>query len=461
MYILSIVSVLFFLITLSLFLYFVYKRDMMKTTFSLGTNVITFIESFLLTRIYLSFFGNSLEGVYFKILEESNGTWVNQAATGDFLLMISSITTGILFFLFIYWVLLIINHFLKKFIFSKIFHERYKDYTSSKQIIPLKLIMGILSFGITSFVLLFPLGTVVRIVNQSFDNCHIEIPKEGKPLLQNPILYSYSLLGSASFFDSLTKLPESNYQIKNSEELKGMITIALSGINIANNQNVQENVEILRENLHSTYLVSGFIGELSTNAALQFEQEKPFMGIEVKTSDSQMKILMNDIFAIMSDWNREKFLNDIDTVLNVYLLVWNRNVEHPDDSGALVSALEDEEFSKTLFVELFRNEDFKAMIPSFMNFGVNKLLETLKIQSNAEYIQTVNLDDLTKEDIEKEARIFSSALRQIKQIQKLKEGDLQNVDFEDMYQSIQEIQKSKLLGDMLYNLLYQMLLNLS
>ncbi len=456
MIVISILIVLLFLGILGGFLYFVWKRDWMKTTFSLATNILTALESFLFTRLYLHSFGSSLEDIYLEILESSNGTWVKQEATDDFLMMISYITVGVLFFIAIYFVLLVINHFIKKKVFSILMHQSYKEYQSEKSYPALKIGMGILSFYLTTFILLFPFGTACHVVNHSFQNCQLTTPKTVNSIVHNPVLQAYSVLGSRPFFNLLTKVDKSNYRLKNADELEGMTTIALSTVEILEDRNVEENIEVFRKHLHSTYLVSGFIGELVSNATLQFKENKPFMGVEVKVKDAYMESLLNDVFTITSQWNREDFLEDVDTLLDVYLLMRTKNLHNLEDSNALVVALEDESFSKPLFVELFENKDFKQVIPSVMNFGLNKLLKSLKIETDVEYIQTVNLDDFTKEDMENEAHIFSVILKQLQEIKNMKEGDIKVEDITNLYNNIQEIQKSKLIGDVLYNLLYRL-----
>ncbi len=455
MQIISFALIVIYLFILGWFLWYVYRRDTLKNLYSLGANVLSFLEAFLVTRLSVHFLAGSLENFYTNMLLDALKDWPKQEAIQEIFSVVFTMMVSVLCFFLFYLFFLLLNHFLKKLLFHVKQKITYKEFHAEHKNIALSMVAGICSFAITSYALLFPFGSISGIFHDAISKVHYDAPKEIQWIANQPILRGYSYLGSRGFMNTLTKPKNSKYPIRNTEELEGIFTISFSFLEMVDEKDTKENIDIIRNELKSTYLVSGFIGELCANASLKFKDGEEFAGIKVEVKDHQTDLLLKDIFSVISTWEREDFVADLDTMLDVYQLFQEQGVFQIEDSKQLLAALEEEEFSSELFLALFDNRDFQKLIPSFMNFGINKLLESFQLQTDVEYISTFNIESLTREEIQKEAHIFSLILKQMELLSHPLEtwstGDIKN-----LYENLLEIKDSKLLSDVLYNLLYRL-----
>ena len=92
-----------------------------------------------------------------------------------------------------------------------------------------------------------------------------------------------------------------------------------------------------------------------------------------------------------------------------------------------------------------------------MNFGVDTLLETVNISSSGNYVNTIDFSKMTDDEIRKEAQIFSLALRDIKQISNLDASTVTYDEINKIANDLNRIKESKLLSDILYNVIYKLL----
>ena len=80
MQIISFALIVIYLFILGWFLWYVYRRDTLKNLYSLGANVLSFLEAFLVTRLSVHFLAGSLENFYTNTLLDALKDWPKQEA---------------------------------------------------------------------------------------------------------------------------------------------------------------------------------------------------------------------------------------------------------------------------------------------------------------------------------------------------------------------------------------------
>lgn len=454
---------LIFLTMLCWYFYCSWKRPTYEIVSNLIINALTFLETFFFTKIIIFLFGNFLakrfSSFIMNLLKVTEEEWLKDAAIFEFTTFLSRIIIGVLGFLFLFLILFFINHQLKKKIFIK---GKKKSYHGSKvkDYKVISITAAFFSFSIVSFAFFFPFGALSFMVRQSIQEVNYIPPQKVETLINQPVIRLYSNQASENFFNQITALKKSSKIKKNSTELKSIFTMVFATLDMKRGNQSNKNIVMIKEELSHTYLVPNFLSEFCANAASRFKNNQPFMGKKLKIPTNNSKLIYYDLLEIVSNWKRENLIDDISMIFQVNNMLQEYQVKKISDTTALVAALSQDEFSEELFLTLFQNEDFKAMIPSFMNFGIITILEKANIKSDGNFITVDSLDEMTKEDIKKEARIFSLAIRQIMEINNLKEKDITIDDINRIINNLKALQDSKLFNEALYHIVYQFVLNI-
>lgn len=451
-----------FVVLLLLYLNSASKRKTLKNIFCLITNIITFIEAILLSRLFVNVLSNNISnklGEFIKdILKITKEEWIRSTSIDDISILLSTIIVSIISFIISFVIVFLINHLLKRVIFKKTIKESYSNYeTKGKDNRIVNALIGLASFTVVSFAFLFPVGALSYITNKSLKEVNFKTPDVVEPILSNPVIKVYESGISKSLFDKVTNLKDNPNKIKTSRELEGLLKIAFSALDIVDKKDVDKKVVIIKNELSSTYLVPNFVSELCSNAATRFKNNQTFMGQSLEIPNNNTRIIYLDLLDIISNWKRENLNSDINTIFNLYYLLEKYNIKKLDDPNLLIDAFTKEEFTEELFLEVFHNNDFKELMPTFINFGIKTIFDEVKINSDVEYVNTMDLHNMNDEDIKKEARLFSLTIRQIKELESLKGKDLTQDEFIKIMNNLNQIKDSRILNDVLYNLLYKLL----
>lgn len=442
----STIFTIVFIIIFLLYLVVTCRKSVGNNFLILGVNILSFLEAFLLAKGILRLVENSTVKVLSTYLRKSlnitKDEWIKDTSLNEVMKFLAYIILGIIIFIVLFMLLKILNYFLKK-VVLKIFapkKKKKKVELAKNNLLVANIFIGSLSFIIISFAFLFPLASVNNIYKEAIKKTTYKTNASVKAIANNPILNIYSNNITVTFFDNLTDL--SNKKIaRNSDELKGMTTMAFALLDLENNNISKENVKLIKENLVDTYLMADFISEVCSNAALRWKNGQSFMGKTLNIPENNTKTIYMNLLDIISKWERKDVVNDITTIFEVYEL-FNRNaIKKIDDIEPLIDAFSQDEFCEELFLTLFHNDDFKSLLPIFMNFAINTGIEkaNLNMATNIEYI---NLDDINKMNdkaIKKEAKIFSLVIRQIKIITKLNIYDLSLSDVSEILSNLKEI----------------------
>ncbi len=460
MNIISIVFTIIFILLFAIYIRFALKRDTKKNIFSIISNAISFIVSFIITRISIIFISEPISKLFKKFIEGvfdiRSEYFIKDTAINEFSKFLTTIIIGIIIFILVYLIILLINNAIKKFIFHKIIGEKYKEYKSKNNNIYINLILGVFSFLITSFAFLFPFGAISNIAGKVEKTCNYKMPENMSSIIKNPIIKAYSLVGSRPFFDTLTEIENNKNNIKNSKEFESIFTISCSTLQIYEGNNVDKNVNIIEDSLSKNYLTSSLISELVSNVAYNLKNGNDIMNTGIIIPKDNSEQLVVGVLDILSKWERQNLIEDVDTVLNIYDMLKSRDINSIDDLDKLLNSLADEQFNEELFLELFENDDFKNMIPVVMKFGIDSALNSLDIKTNTEYIASIDFSTMSEEDVKNEAKIFSAIFKQILQIENKGLNNLTTDDLITIITNIKGIKTSKIFNDMLYNLIYQL-----
>ena len=458
---LSIIFTIIFLIILIAYLFIASHRKTLKNIFCLITNIITFIMTILITKLTISLAGSkiipALSETIKEVLNINKDEWIHTDSIELITKFISTIIIGLISFFFIFIVLYIINHLLKRLIFKLIKKVPYGEYESPKPDNKLVNVgISLVSFIVISFAFLYPLGTFIKITDVSTKATNYNISSL-KPVLSNPVIKIYSNPISESIFNTVTKIKDYDNKIKNTDELTSLTTIVLSLSQMEDSDNINDQINVIKESFTNTYLAPAFVSEVCANAANSWKENKTFMGNTLDIPEDSSKDIYIDLLDIISKWDRDSLVNDIDTIFEFYDILDKHNILDIEDSDEFISSFTDDEFTEELFLCLFRNDDFKSILSSFMNYGIKSSLSNYDLNLDINYVETAAIMELSDEEIKNEAQIFSLTVRQLVKLNEAKGRELTKDEYLEIANNLSKIHKSKILSDSVYNLMNKLL----
>ena len=458
---LSIIFTIIFLIILIAYLFIASHRKTLKNIFCLITNIITFIMTILITKLTISLAGSkiipTLSEMIKEVLNINQDEWIHTDSIELITKFISTIIIGLISFFLIFIILYIINHLLKRLIFKLIKKVPYGEYESPKPDNKLVNVgISLVSFIVISFAFLYPLGTFIKItdVSTKATNYNVSILK---PVLSNPVIKIYSNTISESIFNTVTKIKDYDNKIKNTDELTSLTTIVLSLSQMEDSDNINDQINVIKESFTNTYLAPAFVSEVCANAANSWKENKTFMGNTLDIPEDSSKDIYIDLLDIISKWDRDSLVNDIDTIFEFYNILDKHNILDIEDSDEFISSFTDDEFTEELFLCLFRNDDFKSILSSFMNYGIKSSLSNYDLNLDINYVETAAIMELSDEEIKNEAQIFSLTVRQLVKLNEAKGRELTKDEYLEIANNLSKIHKSKILSDSVYNLMNKLL----
>lgn len=456
------------LLLLVLYLLLIRKRQILKGVFSLAANAVSFAEALFLSVLTGRLFGRELSGRLADFIWKAAGLQgqmlLKKEALERTILYFSAVLIGIFTFYAFYLVCLFINAQLKKLLFSVIVKERYRDYCPEEPENDwLCTLPGLLSFFITTLAFLFPIAAVFDVVGESAQNCGVSLPRKAEMAVEDPAVKVYSAAGGRMLFNGVAAVAGNICGTdKNTvlEEVGRGFEIVFSGMNVLNNKEPDKNLSRIRTDLEISELWGPFISEVTADAAYNLSRGQDFLGIRLTLPKDRSGRMIAEVLEIVSGWEEENLLADIDTAADIYALLQKYNIRLYGEKETLSAALAQEEFSEKLIMELFSNKDFQETIPVLLRFGLGSTLDAMNMEMREEYIVLPDLTDMTEEEMQKEAEAFSVLLQQLSVIADAQKQGSVKVDFLQMITDIQKLMESKLLSNVLLNLIIQVLYGL-
>lgn len=448
--------IIFTLVYIAVFaacMYFAWKRAWQKSLASLAVAAVSFLGAYYLAKHFNVTVGaavsDALKEGFLEVLNLRSDVMVRETAMLNVSAFAVNIIFGMTVFLLFFGLLYAVGSLIKRALFAAFTKKSYASYKTEKSLPILSAAIALISFGTVSFALLYPLGAASDVALNAADRCGFRIPAT---VLTNPISRIYGIK-SREFFDSISYVSD---EFVNSEEAQRGAEIYMSLKNVRHGLDDGSAAEHIAESLRDSYLLTDFGSELVANAANSWKNGRKYMNKTVKIPEGRNGELVTDVLEILSGWQRDNLIEDIDTAINVYKLLREYQITKINDGAALMKALSHEEFDRKLFLELSRNSDFIAVIPKVMHFGIGSAVDAMKLEMNDEYIVEFNAKELTEGDWINEAKAFSTLLSRMEEMGS-EDGDFDVLAFlNDLY----ELRDSKLLSNMLLNLLIQILYNM-
>ncbi len=450
-----ILFILIYAAALALCVYFAVKRNWLKSCVSAMAALIPLPLSYSMAKKFVGAFGASLSGAlkegFLQLLNLRNDIMLRDEA----LLRVSSYAVNAILGIAAFWLcflalwgmLTLIKHFI---IFGVIINKDYKSYDPPKKLPILSAAFSLVSFGAVTFALLFPLGAASDIAASAAKVCDYRLPAS---VINNPIGRVYGIAGRG-FFDSLTEI-EGVTEFVNSDEAQRGAEIYIALRKVAEGADSDDSsIDRISGSLKSSYLMTDLTSEIAANAANSWKNGRRYMNITPKLPDGRSGELVRDVLEIMSGWERENLIQDIDTAINVYKLLREKEITRLSDGEALFAALSEEEFDKELFAVLSKSRDFIAVIPKVLRFGIGTAVDAMEMEMNDDYIVELDAASLSEQDWQREASAFSLLISRMKT---MSEG---NTDTLGLLADLYSVRDSKLIGNVLINLLIQILYNL-
>ena len=457
----SVIFTIIYLALLGLCLFIGWKRHWVRSALSFVTAALSFAGAYFLTRQFVSLRGEAVSNVLkeelLELMNLRNEFTVRETAMLNVSAFIVDIILGMVMFWILFLLLWLAANIIKRVLVKLITKKKYSELAPFKDIRPLGAAIKLASFLLVSTVFIYPLGAASDILCSAADNCGRRLPAS---VITNPISRIYGGIGRG-LFDSLTETGLDG-DFKNSEEIERGAEIVISLRDFSDGGDEEgEAIERICGSFRSSYLLTDFTSELVANAANSWKNGASYMYNTVDIPKGRNGELVNGVLTVLSEWRRENLLNDIDTALNTYDLLKSQGVTKIDDSKVLLKALEREEFTESLFLELSQNGDFIELIPKVMRFGIGSAMDAMKLDYDDEYTVEFDAKALDKNDWKKEARAFSTLLRRMNMIKELTDGhiDLDDFDIEELMEDFDELKDSRLLSNILVNGLIQVVIN--
>lgn len=445
---------LIFLAALAVCVYFAWKGRWKKSLGFAAVGAVSFVGAYFLAKAVSAKIApplaEALKEGFLEILSLRSDVMLREEAMLRTSALAVTAIVSMALFLVIFLMLFLIGGVLTHLVFSAA--QKNSAAKSPEKPLPwLSLVFALISFGTVSFAILYPLGAASSVAAASAKNCGYDLSAS---ILTNPISRLYGISGRG-FFDRLTEI--SGAELKNSEEAELGTNIYIAAKKVAEGKDDDgTSIEKIAESLRSSYILTDFTSELVANAANSWKNGREFMHRKIKLPEGRNGELVSDVLEILSGWQRENLISDIDTLINLYKLLKSREIDKITDGDELFEAMTEPEFVESLFIELSGNDDFIAIIPRVMRFGIGTAIDSMDMEMNDDYIVEFDASELSPEDWSNEAAAFSTLLRRMKEMSEREEGDF---DVGALLTDIYQLSDSKLLSNMLLNLLIQVLYN--
>ncbi len=450
----SIIFSILYLCALALCVWLAWRGGWVRALLSLLVNAVSFGEAFLLSRGFTAAFGQSLSNAlkegFLELLSLRSSAMVRETA----MLNVSSFAIGAVLgmasFLVFFGIAVLLNSLLKRLLFRLFSGKKYSGFAPKKKLPGAAIPIALVSFFVTSFAILYPVGAAASIAGSAAKTCGYKLPAS---VLTNPVSKLYGF-GGRGFMDIVAK-PQ-NAEFTDSEELSRGAEIYISLRKVAEGKDADGgSIEQIAKSLKDSFLLTDFSSELVANAANSWKNGLKYLNRTPKLPEGRSGELVRDVLEILSGWKRENLVADIDTAINVYKLLQDNGIRKLDDGNVLFEALADEDFCEGLFLELSRNGDFIAVIPKVMRFGIGSAVDAMEIEMQEEYLVEFDAESLTEEEWRYEAKAFSTLIGRMNAMNG--EGSM---DVIGLLSDLYELRESKLLSNLLINLLIQLLANM-
>ncbi len=208
-----------------------------------------------------------------------------------------------------------------------------------------------------------------------------------------PVLNVYRTLGGSALSDSVMSMKVAGMNVKVSEELSSIITLAQQVIELSKTEFVdygEEQAEIISsigDSFADSRLLSPIVGDIIYAATDAWLNGQDFVGVprpSLGESGELLDPMVTALLEILHDDAREALLLQADvktTAELVSILARNGVFANLSDTNALMGSLSGDAVS-SMVTSLGNNQSMKRMIPEIMNLGVRVIGQVLSIPAD-------------------------------------------------------------------------------
>lgn len=445
------------------------KRGTVKSLFSIISNFLIIIISFIIARICVIKINdksvkNMLEYANSRFdlnIEEIIGTKAVQNMT-QFIL---SIIVSLAVFYVCCFALFIIFQILKRIIFRITMNKKYKEFKDAgeKNYKIGGILISVLSAIVSFVIITMPCAVVLNAANESIKEAGYKVPGEVGFVLNNPTYGIVKIFQGERIFDKLTSTSD-NKDMKTSNEIKYASTCAIVFANLSDddsNINANKATRVIRKSLNKSELLPNFIAELGAEAGNNWKNGKSFMKAEIEIPEGREGELANDFLDIIASWNKKSVVEDIETILDVYAIFEKYNVTDLDDTDEFLEAFSGEAFAGDLCVCLFKNEDFSKLVQPVIEYGLGSAFDMIGFELEEGFTSNVDISKMTEEEVRNEVKIASKVINTILDVVNSTE-DYENLSEEaamELTKSLEDLKGSVLLGEISDDIMEQVMHN--
>lgn len=270
-------------------------------------------------------------------------------------------------------------------------------------------------------------------INEKISGVLDIVDKYVSPIAKTPMSKVVYACGGKGIFNILTTTQVSKIDVNLQTEINGAIDIydaAMSFVDNPPKEYANEQVDALdriNDALDDSEFLPLLLSKSISFVANEFSQGHSILGFEKPDLGEKINPTFDKVLAVLKDTDSNDIRNDIKTFSEI--------IEEANEEGHIKNIqaggkniwniLEDEEFVKTVLVELYRNDRTKNMVP-YLTGAVTNYVYEMYNDINGTDLQPEEFDNERYEraDLEEEARKISNAVRKIR-------GFIENTDLSE------------------------------
>ena len=435
-----------FLILAFIFIYVGLNRGFAKTLISFLVNLLDCMIAFFAARLLVNCIAAKAGRDVVTAISNKYASNLNDLPVVEtFSRFATSVLVGIIEFYVIYFIIHIINSFVKPVVLYGKVSDKIKFDNKVATVA-----VSVLSVSLTMMVLITPIGIVYNSVVPAL-----------KDTKANKIPFV-----STVYFDRLTAMPNNEHDIKTSEEVKYTVNTAVAAYNIVEGiDGKQDNVELFRRNFERSYFLPTVIADMGSSAAKEWKDGDEFLGARAEIPEGREGELTIKFLNILERWNRKTVVEDVNTILDIVKIFKDYGPEKLEKEDGLLIALSEDEFTEELFVVLYGNKDLSQMIPAVLEYGLGTAFDSINIETKEEYVSNIDVSKMSEEDVKREGRIVAGIIRTVLEVRdasrKINNGEMTEADIQRIIDELSKLKDSKVLGDIANEFIYQLSINLA
>ena len=243
-----------------------------------------------------------------------------------------------------------------------------------------------------------------------------------KPISDSPVSKMVYALGGRAIFNNLTTTKIDGTEIKLEVEANGIVDLLDAGLSFVGvepkNYSTEQKDAI--NNANDAISESEYLALLSSKlisfVANEYYQGNDIMGIEKPNLGEKFTPILDDVLEVLKDTTSDDIRNDIRTISNIANGALEAGVisEVTSEQINIWKIIENKELVETIFVELYRNERTRNVIPFITSEVTNYVCEMYDdINSTSTDLGDFDYLNYSEETLALEAVYITTAIKEI------------------------------------------------